>query len=348
MAESRNFVPLETPGARAVGIWLLVCCALVFAMVVLGGVTRLTGSGLSMVDWRPLMGTLPPLSQAEWQAVFDLYKAFPEYQKINAGMTLAEFKGIFWFEYTHRLLGRGIGVVFLLPFLWFLSTGRLRRDMSLKLAGMFVLGGLQGLMGWYMVKSGLVDDPHVSQYRLAAHLALAILVYALMLWMALGLLRPDAGRSEAPRAAAWGLVALISITVFSGALVAGLDAGLDYNTFPLMDGRFVPEGYLAHSPAFINVFETIAAVQFNHRWLGVGTGLLILAFVWRLAKGGAEAGVRRAAGLFAAMALVQPLLGILTLLLVVPVSLAAIHQAGALLLFTAALWTAYELRRPPA
>jgi len=343
---SRHVASPDPSAARAVAVWLLICCALVFAMVVLGGVTRLTESGLSMVDWRPLMGTLPPFGQAEWQAVFDQYKAFPEYQKINAGMTLAEFKGIFWFEYTHRVLGRAIGLAFFLPFLWFLFSGRVRGPLAWKLAGVFLLGGLQGLMGWYMVKSGLVDDPRVSQYRLAAHLALAVLVYGLMLWLALGLLRPAAGRPEAPRGAAWGLIALISLTILSGAFVAGLDAGMDYNTFPLMDGRFVPDGYLAQSPALVNIFETIAAVQFNHRWLGMTTGLLALAFVWRLATRGPDASLRRAAGLFGAMALVQPTLGILTLLLVVPVALAALHQAGALLLFTAALWTAFELRRP--
>lgn len=345
---SRHIAPSDPSAARAVAVWLLICCALVFAMVVLGGVTRLTESGLSIVDWRPLTGALPPLGQAEWQAVFDQYKAFPEYQKLNTGMTLAEFKGIFWFEYAHRLLGRAIGLAFFLPFLWFLFTGRVRGPLAWKLAGVFLLGGVQGLMGWYMVKSGLVDDPRVSQYRLAAHLALAVLVYGLMLWLALGLLRPMAGRSDAPRGAAWGLVALISLTILSGAFVAGLDAGMDYNTFPLMDGRFVPKGYLAQSPAFVNIFETIAAVQFNHRWLGMITGLLALAFVWRLARWRPDANLRRAAGLFGAMALAQPALGILTLLLVVPVAVAALHQAGALLLFTAALWTAFELRRPAA
>ncbi len=186
---------LHFPARKAVASWLLVCCALIFVMVVLGGVTRLTGSGLSMVEWQPVYGILPPLDQAQWEAVFEKYRQSPEYQKINLGMDLEGFKGIFWLEYWHRVLGRLIGIAFLVPLLIFLTLRRLPAKLVPKLLGMFVLGGLQGLLGWYMVKSGLVDDPHVSQYRLAAHLLLAILIYGYILWVALGLLLPQAQKS---------------------------------------------------------------------------------------------------------------------------------------------------------
>jgi cytochrome c oxidase assembly protein subunit 15 len=257
---------------RRLALWLMICCAMIYAMVVLGGVTRLTGSGLSMVQWDPIFGVVPPLSEAQWDATFSLYRESPEYQKINAGMDLHGFKRIYWFEYAHRLLGRTIGVVFLLPFLYFLIRGRIRRPLIPSLAAMFVLGGLQGLLGWYMVKSGLVDNPHVSQYRLTAHLGMALLIYAYMLWVALGLwsngghdTRPAAPRGLRLFAGLLGV--LVVITALSGGFVAGLKAGLAYNTFPLMGGRWIPEGILAQSPAWRNFFENIATVQFDHRAL---------------------------------------------------------------------------------
>ncbi|MEO8135178.1 MAG: COX15/CtaA family protein, partial [Betaproteobacteria bacterium] len=224
---------------RAVAVWLLACCALVFAMVVVGGVTRLTHSGLSIVEWQPIVGTLPPLNHAEWQEAFAKYRQTPEFRQVNHTMSLDEFKGIFWWEYFHRLLGRVIGIAFFVPFLWFAVRRQVDRTLSIRLAAIFVLGGLQGAMGWYMVKSGLVDDPRVSQYRLTAHLGLAFLIYAAMFRVALDVLfrRTAPPRSPATRhlrRAATALVALIFVMVLTGGLVAGIRAGFAYNTFPLM------------------------------------------------------------------------------------------------------------------
>ena len=222
-------------GNRQVATWLLVCCALIFAMVVLGGITRLTGSGLSMVDWRPVTGLLPPLTDADWQTTFELYQQSPEYQKVNSHMDVADFKNIFWLEFLHRQLGRIIGLVFLLPFVVFCSKGYIARQEWPKYTLMFVLGGLQGVLGWYMVKSGLIDNPYVSQYRLTAHLVAAFLIYSYMFWVALSRLYPAAGTERHP----WfgktlALTVLILLTIVSGGFVAGLKAGKIYNTFPMM------------------------------------------------------------------------------------------------------------------
>jgi cytochrome c oxidase assembly protein subunit 15 len=335
---------------RQLAAWLLVCCALIFAMVVLGGVTRLTGSGLSMVEWDPVFGVVPPLDQASWNTIFDLYKQSPESNKINIGMDLDGFKKIYWFEFSHRLLGRAIGIVFLLPFLYFLVTGRIRRSLTPKLVTMFILGGLQGVLGWYMVKSGLVDNPHVSQYRLAAHLGLAVIIYAFMFWVALGLLFQPAEHREhgVPRqllSAANILTGLVVITILSGAFVAGLKAGFAYNTFPLMDGRWVPEAILMQQPAWRNFFENIATVQFDHRLLAILSFLGIVA-LWLLSlRHSLSAQVRIGLHLLLAAAVLQVTLGISTLLLHVPVTLAAAHQGGALVLLTAMLFVNHRMRR---
>jgi cytochrome c oxidase assembly protein subunit 15 len=329
-------------------MWLLACCAMIAAMVVIGGVTRLTHSGLSMVEWRPLVGILPPLGEAEWQRTFELYQATPEYQKINRGMTLAEFKGIFFWEYVHRVWGRLIGVVFAVPFLWFLVRRRIPRRLAPHLVVMFVLGGLQGLMGWYMVMSGLVDRPDVSQYRLTAHLGFAVAIFGYILWVALGLLRPRPSETEpaAPpglRHFAAALAGLVLITLLSGGFVAGLDAGFAYNTFPLMDGRLVPEGLLALEPLWLNLFDNVGMVQFEHRVLAVLTLVAALVF-WVVARrGGLPPGARLPVHALAATTVVQVGLGVSTLLLFVPVSLAAAHQIGAVALFTFALWARFEL-----
>ncbi|NQV82151.1 MAG: COX15/CtaA family protein, partial [Alphaproteobacteria bacterium] len=240
--------------SEPIGWWLLGVCGLIFAMVVLGGVTRLTDSGLSIVDWRPLMGVLPPLDDETWRALFERYQAYPEYQKINVGMSLAGFKSIFWFEYAHRALGRIIGVAFLVPFLFFAFTGRVERALVPRMVSLFVLGALQGLLGWFMVKSGLVDRPDVSQYRLTAHLGLAVLIYGVMLWTALSVLAPVpvAPNRAALRKVLRLLVPWVFLVVLSGGFVAGTDAGFAYNTFPLMDGRFVPLGLFDQSPALLN------------------------------------------------------------------------------------------------
>lgn len=339
--------PIRTPN-KALAIWLFICCAMIFVMVVLGGVTRLTHSGLSMVEWKPVTGLLPPLGEEEWRDVFGKYQESPEYQKINTGMDLEKFKGIFWLEYIHRLWGRAIGAVFLLPFLFFLAKGWIGRTLGFHLAGMFLLGGLQGVLGWYMVKSGLVHRPDVSQYRLAAHLVAAFAIYGYIFWIALKLLLPAPDAAPSPTATTFkrlaGLVvALTFATVLSGAFVAGLDAGMAYNTFPLMEGRLVPEAMFDMSPWGLNFFENIATVQFNHRALAMTTLITVFA-LWLRGRSRAVSG-RHARALHALgiMALVQVALGISTLLLLVPVPLAVIHQAGALVLFTLALWAAYEL-----
>jgi len=334
--------------SKAVAGWLLICCVTIFAMVVLGGVTRLTGSGLSMVQWEPIMGVLPPLNQAEWQSAFELYKQYPEYQLKNQGMDLDGFKSIFYFEWAHRVLGRSIGVMFALPFLYFLIRGQITRPMIPKMFGLFVLGGLQGLMGWYMVKSGLVDVPHVSQYRLTAHLSLAIVIYAWMFWLVLDLLTPAAtGARSHPRLAAWsgGLLAFTLLTIVSGGFVAGLKAGFAYNTFPLMNGQWIPENVLYLEPVWRNFFENIATVQFDHRLLAITLLGLVVAFSL-LARRTAQL-LRLRIGLYLLLAatVLQVVLGITTLLLVVPIPLAAAHQGGAVVLLTAVLFMTHQLRR---
>ena len=338
----------NNPDQKAIAIWLLVCCATIFGMIILGGVTRLTGSGLSMVEWAPIMGIMPPLNQAEWQETFLLYQQFPEYQLKNFNMSLAEFKSIFWFEYGHRLLGRSIGMFFLLPFLFFLFRGKIEKTLTPKLITMFVLGGLQGLMGWYMVKSGLVNDPHVSQYRLTAHLGLAIIIYSYMLWVAFGLLYPKLNdRIENPSLARLTLIisTIIFITALSGGFVAGTRAGFAFNTFPLMDGQLIPAGLFELSPVWRNFFENIVTVQFDHRVLATVLFFVIPVFWLKAVKLELQPLARTGCHLLFAALAMQFTLGISTLLLVVPVALAAAHQAGAILLLTAAIFVSQQLQR---
>ncbi len=335
---------------KAIVTWLFVVGLMIFAMIVLGGITRLTHSGLSMVEWRPVTGWLPPLDAAAWERVFARYQEYPEYQKLNLGMTLGEFKSIFLFEYTHRLLGRLIGAAFFVPMAVFWLKGWVDRRLGLKLVGLFVLGGLQGVLGWYMVKSGLVSRPDVSQYRLAAHLTLALVILGAMVWVALGILspeRPAAPPEQGPgwlRCWSWSLTVLIFVTALSGAFVAGLDAGFVYNTFPLMDGAWVPDGLFELAPGYRNFFENITTVQFDHRILAITAFGAVMVFWWRTRRAGLAPGQRLALNVLAAVAAVQVALGISTLLLVVPVPLAALHQAGAVALFLSAVWLAHELR----
>lgn len=342
---------------RAIAIWLLVVAALVFAMVVLGGVTRLTESGLSIVDWSPFVGTVPPLSEADWTALFERYKQYPEYQKINLGMTLEGFKEIFWFEYAHRLLGRAIGVVFLVPLLYFIVRRRIRWALVPRLVFLFVLGGLQGALGWYMVRSGLVDRPDVSAYRLAAHLGLAVIIYLALIWVALGLRArrplavPMARHQRRVLIGSAALLVVAFITVLAGAFVAGNDAGFAYNTFPDMEGQLVPADLFIYEPGWRNFFESVPLVQLNHRLLAYLTVLGALALflgsgAW-LRHSALSLEARRVLLLVAGVALAQFALGLATLLLVVPIPLAAAHQAGALLLLTAILWAVHALRRVP-
>jgi cytochrome c oxidase assembly protein subunit 15 len=328
----------------AIAGWLLACCVLVFAMVVVGGITRLTHSGLSIVEWQPIVGTVPPLDDRAWQETFHKYQQTPEFRLVNPGMDLAGFKRIFWSEYAHRLLGRLIGAAFLLPLAWFALRKRIPRSLAWKLAGIFALGGLQGALGWYMVQSGLVDDPRVSQYRLAAHLGLALAIYAAVLWIALDLLFAR-GTETAPRALrrfALALVALVFAMAISGAFVAGIRAGLAYNTFPLMNGRWIPPGMFVIDPWYLNFFNNIATVQFDHRAIAWLLAILVPWF-WVRTRRAAPRAKLAASLLLSALAL-QIALGIATLLNTVPVPLAAAHQAGALLVFTSALLAAHALR----
>ncbi len=340
-------VQLDDSARRQLATWLLLCCAMIFAMVILGGVTRLTGSGLSMVEWDPLFGVVPPLNQEHWEEVFAKYRGSPEYQKINLGMDLDGFKSIYWFEFAHRLLGRSIGVVFLLPLLYFALRGVLTPSLLLRLLGAFVLGGLQGVLGWYMVKSGLVDRPHVSQYRLTAHLGLALLIYCYLLWLLFDLLfSARAGACAAAgvrRAAAW-LFGLASLTVVSGGFVAGLKAGFAYNTFPKMGEQWLPPAGWMLQPGWRNLFENIATVQFDHRLLAMLTLLAVAVFWVYVRKSSVSTTARMGTHLLLLAALAQVSMGIGTLLLHVPVALAAAHQGGALLLLSAALFVNHRLR----
>ena len=337
---------------RSVAVWLLICCAVVFAIVVVGGVTRLTHSGLSITEWQPIVGTIPPLSDADWSAAFAKYQLTPEYQQVNKGMTLPEFQRIFWWEYFHRLLGRLVGVGFLLPFLWFLVRRKIPAGYGFPFAVIFALGAAQGALGWYMVQSGLVADPRVSQFRLTAHLGLAFLIFAAMFWAALSLLSPQRadGRADsalsATRRFAVAVACLVFLQALSGGMVAGIRAGFAYNTFPLMNGAIVPAEILSLVPAWKNFFYNMATVQFVHRALALLLAVAVPLLWWNVLRCAARVsrGARVGAHLLLAMFAVQVTLGILTLVLVVPLPLAALHQAGALLLFAFALNLAHALR----
>jgi cytochrome c oxidase assembly protein subunit 15 len=341
---------VRAPGAaagrrHAVAAWLLACAALVFAMIVVGGVTRLTNSGLSIVEWQPIVGTLPPLTDAQWQAAFEAYRQTPEYRLVNRGMSLDAFKGIFWWEYFHRLLGRLIGLAFAVPFAWFALRGDVDRRLAWKLAGILVLGGLQGAMGWYMVKSGLVDDPRVSQFRLTAHLSLAFLIFAALLWTGLSLLdRSGAPRgTAAARPLAWTVTGLIAYMVATGGFVAGIRAGKAYNTFPLMNGHFVPPELFMLEPWWRNFFYNMATVQFDHR-LGAWALALLVPWLWWKVRAVSDGRARLASHLLLGMLVVQITLGALTVLNAVPVGLGAAHQGGAALLLACALALNHALR----
>ncbi len=334
-----------TANNRAIAVWLLIVCALVYVMVVLGGVTRLTGSGLSIVDWKPVTGILPPIGEQAWLEEFAKYQQSPEFQKVNSQMDVHGFKSIFWLEYLHRLLGRTIGLVFLLPFLYFVSRGYIAAKETPKYAVMFVLGGLQGLLGWYMVKSGLVHDPHVSQYRLTAHLLAAFAVYSYMFWVAMNLLFPGEVKKHEWYGKSLALTALIITTVISGGFVAGLKAGKIYNTFPMMGENWIPPGLTSMQPLWRNLFDNTTTVQFDHRILAITTFVLIILFWFRIRK--TEMSRRAAVAVNALLhtATLQIVLGISTLLLAVPIFLGAAHQAIAMLLFTIALFLTHSLRR---
>jgi cytochrome c oxidase assembly protein subunit 15 len=333
---------------RIVAIWLFTIAAMIMVMIVLGGATRLTGSGLSIMEWAPIMGALPPTSDTEWHRLFALYQQIPQYTLLNQGFGLDGFKQIFWLEWTHRLWGRLIGFAFLLPMLWLCATARIERRLLPRLAGLFVLGGLQGAVGWFMVASGfLPDSTAVSPYRLVIHLALALTLYAAIVWTALSTLHPLRQRSGV---SGWVLglalvcLTMVGLTIVAGGFTAGLHAGLTYNTFPLMDGRLVPQGYAALQPWVRNLTQNVAAVQFDHRVLAT----LTLVLVSGMAAIGWRAGLPHRLVLCLAIAVAaQYLLGVATLLLVVPVPVATMHQCGSVLLLTVMLVIVHGLYHAP-
>ena len=326
---------------RPVALWLFAVCAMLAVMVALGGATRLTGSGLSIMEWAPLSGALPPLSHAEWERLYGLYQQVPQYKLLHEGFGLGGFQRIFWLEWVHRLWGRLIGVVFFIPLVWFAVRGQIPRRLVPRLAGLFVLGGLQGLVGWIMVASGFAaDSTSVSAYRLVVHLALALLLYAAILWTALGLWRraaPPPRLARLPRRLLGIACVLVPLTILAGGFVAGTHAGLVYNTFPLMDGHLVPKGYALLSPWVRNLFENVTAVQFDHRLLATLTALAALGAVGAGLASGARDTTRVALLVLGGAVALQYGLGIATLLLVVPVALGALHQLVAVGVLTAAL-----------
>jgi len=336
----------QKDSSRAIATWLFICAASVFLMALIGAITRLTESGLSIVEWAPIKGALPPLNAADWQREFDLYKQTPQYLKVNRGMSLAEFKEIYFWEWLHRLWGRMIGLIYALPLAFFWLRGRIPAEAKPALLGILALGFAQGLMGWLMVKSGLVDQPAVSHYRLAAHLMLAFLIYACMLRMALAFScrpEPDAGRATVLRGGIKIVLGLAVLTMIWGAFVAGLRAGLVYNTFPMMDAHWLPPELWAHKPLWKAFIEEPATVQFTHRVLAV---LTVLSGLWlyKRARGFNVQG--RAGVLFRALPwvlLAQAGLGIATLLHGVPVALGAVHQGGALVVLSVLVWLLFEI-----
>jgi cytochrome c oxidase assembly protein subunit 15 len=344
MLENTTTLDQQTRYNRQIAYWLLICAAVIFGMILLGGVTRLTNSGLSMVDWKPLMGVIPPLSEADWQAMFLKYQQFPEYQKVNTGMSLEEFKPIFMYEYLHRVLGRFIGLIFILPFLFFLFTKRIKAGLTPKLIIMLIGGGFQGLLGWYMVKSGLVDNPRVSQYRLTAHLGAAVLIYSFILWTAFSLISPKSDQPIELKNFSYLLSGLIFLMILSGGLVAGTHAGHAYSTWPLMGDSFIPAGLYSMTPVWLSAFEDITTIQFNHRMFAYLIVALVIVFALKTLradiKGPAKIGVFCLIGLL----IMQVTLGISTLLFYVPVPVAAAHQVGAVALLSASLFISHSLR----
>jgi cytochrome c oxidase assembly protein subunit 15 len=339
----------DDKGRRSVSLWLWLVACLVLAMVVVGGATRLTESGLSITEWQPILGAFPPLTDAAWMAAFEKYKQIPQYQALNQGMSLGDFKFIYYWEWSHRLLGRAIGFVFALPFVYFWWTGKLKRGTGMKFLGILALGGLQGLIGWYMVKSGLSDRTEVSQYRLALHLTTAFMILGLLVWVALEEW-PDEARITGEIATpsihrmATIIVAAVLFQVVLGAFVAGLRAGYIYNTWPSMDGQFVPSDYWI-KPAYLSFFESHAAAQFNHRMMGYLVATLAFIQIWLTSSAPVDDRIRLTSQWLGAAVVLQIVLGISTLLLHVRLDLALSHQACGALVFVLAVVHLHATRR---
>ncbi len=321
---------------KLIGRWLTLCAATIFGMILLGGVTRLTESGLSMVDWRPIMGVVPPLTTDDWVYLFDQYKLYPEYQLVNAGMSLAEFKQIFWFEYLHRMLGRLIGLMFFIPLMVFLWTGKVRASLKPHLFTLLFLGGCQGLMGWYMVQSGLIDRPDVSQYRLTAHLGLAIAIYAYIVWLAIGLFSPERQQREGATTSVFSIIGLVYLMILSGGFVAGTNAGLSFPTWPLMGDSFIPPAL--YRDGITSAFEQVTTIHFNHRMLAYVTGVVLIFAALRGLMRSGDTRLRLASILMLTAVCLQIVLGVSTVLSHVDITIAAGHQSGAVVLLTTVLF----------
>ncbi|HKJ60946.1 MAG TPA: COX15/CtaA family protein [Hyphomicrobiales bacterium] len=327
------------PAHWALRVWLFAVAGLIFAMVIVGGATRLTDSGLSITEWQPLLGAIPPLSEADWLGAFEKYKQIPEYTLVNEGMSLSAFKAIYWWEWAHRFLGRFIGVAFFVPFVLFWLRGAIPAGLMPRLITLFLLGGAQGALGWYMVQSGLVDRIDVSQYRLTAHLGLAVLIFGAILWVAFGL-RDRSHETRAGRgliAVAGIFAVLVYLQILLGGFVAGTDAGLSHNTWPLMDGQIIPNGLLIMKPWYLNPFENVLTVQFNHRMAAYLIAALAVFNLWLASRSG-DGQARRLSLMAAAIVTGQITLGIFALLTQLQIGLALAHQAGALILFAFALY----------
>jgi len=335
-------VRIEMRRASALRLWLGTLALLIVAMILIGGATRLTDSGLSITEWKPVTGAIPPLTDSAWQEAFDAYQKIPEYLELKRGMSLDEFKTIYWWEWGHRFLGRLIGVAFLVPFLAFWFAGYIPRALLPRLVGLFVLGGLQGALGWYMVKSGLIARVDVSQYRLTAHLGVAVAILGYTLWLVFDLGRESKGAARSGSSvASWvagAVLALIYLQILAGGLVAGIDAGFGYNTWPLIDGAFVPSGLSEASPWYLNLFENPLTVQFAHRMLGYAAVLATILQSGWLADRREAPELITTGFILMCLALLQATIGVWTLLLGVPIGLGLAHQAGAMVLFAAALY----------
>jgi cytochrome c oxidase assembly protein subunit 15 len=338
--------PQQPQFNRQIAYWLLGCAAVIASMILLGGVTRLTNSGLSMVDWKPLVGIIPPLSHTDWQEMFFKYQQYPEYQKTNFTMTLEEFKPIFMYEYLHRVLGRFIGVIFVLPFLFFHLTKRIAPGLTPRLLVMLILGGSQGLLGWYMVKSGLVDNPHVSQYRLTAHLGLAVFVYGFIIWTAMDLIAAKRPQPNHLKHFSYSLSGLIFLMILSGGLVAGTHAGVAYPTWPLMGDSFIPPGLYSLQPAWLSAFEDMVTIQFNHRMFAYLIVGLVTTFAYQALKSDLQGPLKLAIYCFVGLLALQVTLGISTLIFHIPVPVAAAHQICAVALLSASLFISHSFTNP--
>ena len=329
-------------------IWLLSGCLLIFLMVVIGGITRLTHSGLSITEWKPIMGTIPPISDADWQDVFTKYQQTPEFQKINYDMKIDEFKFIFFWEFIHRLIGRLIGVVFIIPFIYFMIKKRLDKQLIQRSLFLFLMGGLQGTIGWYMVYSGLIKDPHVSHYRLALHLITAFITFGFTLWFALDLIYPSNGSTKGSVSSLYqmsrALLAIVIVQIVYGAFVAGLHAGKSYNTFPKMNDEWISSAITSMEPYWRNLTENQAGVQFIHRciaWLLV----VLIGYFWYLSKKfPLSKRQNTAVNLIVVVLVYQFLLGVFTLLYAVPITLGVLHQMGAFFLFSASVFLVHQMK----